>query len=164
LLKRHRDTMFADDMDHRPISIILTTLAAKSYGNEERLVDALSSILASMDMHIEQREDGKWIANPVNPAENFADRWAEDPELERSFYRWLDTARRDFGLYLNASRPTEIPEILMERLGTGTVQKAVEAMIAAAVPAAASVPAAARVEEAVAEVKSAGRGTSPYCA
>lgn len=164
LLKRHRDTMFADDMDHRPISIILTTLAAKSYGNEERLVDALSSILASMDVHIEQREDGKWIPNPVNPAENFADRWAEDPELERCFYRWLDTARRDFGLYLNASRPTEIPEILMERLGTGTVQKAVEAMIAAAVPAAASVPAVARVEEAVAEVRSAGRGTSPYCA
>lgn len=163
LLKRHRDTMFAEDMDYRPISIILTTLAAHSYGNEERLVDALSSILRTMDRHIEDRDGEKWIANPVNPAENFADRWAEDPELEAAFDRWLEAARQDFGLYLNGARSTEIPHVLAERLGSKAVRRAVEAMTAAAVGAAApAAPAIARVEEAVTKVQIAGRGTPPY--
>lgn len=29
-----------------------------------------------------------WISNPVNPNENFADKWASDPRLEQEFRRW----------------------------------------------------------------------------
>jgi len=36
ILKRHRDIMFIDRFDERPISIILTTLAAHSYIGEEQ--------------------------------------------------------------------------------------------------------------------------------
>lgn len=162
LLKRHRDTMFADDMDHRPISIILTTLAARCYDNEDTLVDALTSILTNMDIHIETREDGKWIPNPVNPAENFADRWADDPELEKSFNRWLEAARKDFGMYLNTSGPTDIPVLMSERLGKRTVEAAMKSLGVGGAVAAATVPAQARVEEAVREVKSADRGTPPW--
>lgn len=162
LLKRHRDTMFADDMDHRPISIILTTLAARSYGNEESLVDALTAILMGMDAHIEERADGKWIPNPVNPAENFADRWAEDPELEESFFRWLDAARRDFGLYLNASRPTDVPEILAKRLGTHTVEKALAAITASGAATVPAVAAAPRVKEFAEHVRESSGGTPPW--
>ena len=31
ILKRHRDIMFSEDTDNKPISIIITTLAAKAY-------------------------------------------------------------------------------------------------------------------------------------
>jgi len=41
LLKRHRDIYFAEDQDDKPISIILTTLAAHAYNDEPDLFEAL---------------------------------------------------------------------------------------------------------------------------
>ena len=38
ILKRHRDGAFADRPDVKPASIILTTLAAHAYNQEETLV------------------------------------------------------------------------------------------------------------------------------
>lgn len=55
ILKRHRDFYFREDPDNRPFSIILTTLAAKSYGNEDNLVDALLKLVRGMPEHIEER-------------------------------------------------------------------------------------------------------------
>lgn len=46
ILKRHRDGMFASRYDERPISVIITTLAAHAYNGEEKIADALYSILA----------------------------------------------------------------------------------------------------------------------
>ena len=40
--------MFADDEDSKPISIILTTLAAKTYSGEQDMHLALTNILESM--------------------------------------------------------------------------------------------------------------------
>ncbi|MEO0435225.1 MAG: nucleotidyltransferase, partial [Cyanobacteria bacterium J06656_5] len=45
ILKRHRDIMYKDDPDGKPISIILTTLAASAYQGEDILEDALERIL-----------------------------------------------------------------------------------------------------------------------
>ena len=33
------------------------------------------------------------IANPVMPEENFADKWNENPEKAREFFRWLELAK-----------------------------------------------------------------------
>jgi hypothetical protein len=43
ILKRHRDVYFQNDLDKRPVSIILTTLAALSYNNESDIFQALAS-------------------------------------------------------------------------------------------------------------------------
>ena len=48
LLKRHRDVMFKDNRDLRPISMIITTLAAHAYEGETNLHDALSHIIDRM--------------------------------------------------------------------------------------------------------------------
>ena len=96
ILKRHRDTMFAERSDDKPISIILTTLAAHSYEQEPTISDTLYSILERMDSYIEDRNGVAWIANPTDPAENFADRWQEYPERRMAFYEWLGQARKDF--------------------------------------------------------------------
>jgi len=48
LLKRHRDCMFADDGEHKPISIIITTLAAHAYNEESTISEALFSILTAI--------------------------------------------------------------------------------------------------------------------
>jgi len=123
LLKRHRDIMFADDGEDKPISIIITTLAAKSYNEEPTISAALQSILRSMDEHIEDRDGVAWIANPVNPAENFADKWAEEPKKQENFNNWLECARRDFALYLRASSFQAVPDELREALGSNLVDR-----------------------------------------
>ena len=147
LLKRHRDSMFADDSEHKPISIIITTLAAHSYNEEATISGALQSILRGMDQHIEYRGDEAWVANPVNPEENFADKWAEEPKKRKSFYNWLEEARRDFALYLRASRYDIIPETLKEALGTNLVDRTLNAGAASLLAAPAIVKAATNADE-----------------
>lgn len=123
LLKRHRDLMFADDGEHKPISIIITTLSAHAYNEESTITEALQSILTRMDQFIEYRGDEAWVANPVNPAENFADKWVEEPRKRENFYRWLEQSRRDFALYLRASSFEVVPQELKETLGRDLVDR-----------------------------------------
>lgn len=100
ILKRHRDIMFNGD-EYKPISIIITTLASKAYNKETSIVDALMNVIANMNNFVESRYDPnsgkiiKWISNPVNPEENFADKWVEQPQKEQSFYKWLNQVKQD---------------------------------------------------------------------
>lgn len=99
-LKRHRDQMFKDDNDVKPISIIITTLAARAYQGESDVESALSNILARMGGLVNQSRPR--VPNPVDPAEDFADRWSM-PEythlkLEQNFWNWLKQAQTDFSL------------------------------------------------------------------
>lgn len=97
ILKRHRDLMFADRYDERPISIIITTLAAHAYKGEDTIGKALVSILTDMDRFIGWDTHGNAvIANPTDPLENFADKWPLHPERKDAFFEWLEAARRDF--------------------------------------------------------------------
>lgn len=96
LLKRHRDVMFADDENQlKPISIIITTLAAKAYNQERELVPAFTNIVENMDRFIDEGFDGPKIMNPVDPRENFADKWGEHPERRDAFHEWLTSVRND---------------------------------------------------------------------
>ncbi|MFD2855733.1 hypothetical protein ACFSZS_14515 [Seohaeicola zhoushanensis] len=132
LLKRHRDCMFADDADYKPISIIITTLSAHAYNEEPSVSAALQGILRGMDRFIENRDGQSWVANPVNPAENFADKWADEPKKEENFRRWLEQARRDFGTYLRSSPFNSIPSPLRENLGSDLVNRTLQAVLPAA--------------------------------
>jgi hypothetical protein len=98
LLKRHRDQMFNVHLDVKPISIIITTLAARAYRGEANIADALSNILSTMGNYVNQ--DKPRVPNPVNPAEDFADRWSMKEythlKLEQNFRNWLTQAKTDF--------------------------------------------------------------------
>ena len=98
ILKRHRDSMFSRDPDVKPISIILTTLAGYAYRGEEDVHSALERILQDMHLYVYSTEPK--VPNPVNPNEDFADKW-DKPEnahlhLQKNFDQWLNAARRDF--------------------------------------------------------------------
>ena len=121
LLKRHRDTTFEGD-DDKPISIIITTLSAHTYNGETTIGAALRSILKSMHHYIEIRNGVRWISNPVNPEENFADKWVENPEKEAKFFKWLDSAQRHFGAYLTGNFG-RIPDELQQSLTETTLAK-----------------------------------------
>lgn len=99
ILKRHRDIMFKDKPDKKPSSIIISTLAAKAYNNEDNIRDVLKHIVDNMDKYIE-KENGEYkVLNPVNPLENFADKWNEDKDLKIHFYEWLKELKRSLTPY-----------------------------------------------------------------
>ncbi|MGY3361896.1 hypothetical protein ACVWZK_008559 [Bradyrhizobium sp. GM0.4] len=124
ILKRHRDIMFAGRSDERPISIILTTLAAHAYGGEAKISDALFSILNAMDRFIGQAPDGSHIvANPSDPSENFADKWRKHPERAAAFFEWLDQARHDFAHAAELSNKQLITETLAKSVGRGVADR-----------------------------------------
>jgi len=96
ILKRHRDKMFSDNPEIKPISIIISTLSAHAYHGEPTIGYALLSILDRMEDGIE-RDGQKWIIkNPTDVLENFADKWETNPERAEAFYAWLSQAREDF--------------------------------------------------------------------
>lgn len=115
ILKRHRDHMFEGRPEVRPISVIITTLAAHSYNGEETTGQALAAILAGMDTHILRQAGRYWIANPTDALENFADKWAEHPERAAAFFEWLERARQEFAY---AARSTD-RKIIAETFGQG---------------------------------------------
>ncbi|MCQ2369488.1 MAG: nucleotidyltransferase [Paludibacteraceae bacterium] len=102
ILKRHRDVMFNGDND-KPISIIITTLAAYAYNGEYNLVDGLSNVVNKMEKFIRVTNGNYVISNPVNTEENFADKWVGNPKKRDNFYKWLNKVKEDVNLMCNLS-------------------------------------------------------------
>ena len=154
LLKRNRDLHFnrPEIVDHAPISIIITTLAAHLYGGESDMYSALVGIVGRLHGHaglvenraihaslaalglVQRLPDGRWyIANPVNPAENFADRWHEgDHARAQAFFSWLDAVQRDLLNFRADSDPGLLTENLSRVLGTAVVGKHVGVLLPSA--------------------------------
>lgn len=127
LLKRHRDICFEHDSDNSPISVIITTLAAKAYNGEENLYLAICNILNHMEEYIEIRDGIYWIANPVSEEENFADKWQIYTKRKDAFYGWLKKAKRDFiTLPMNTAGIDSIASELEKILGEAPVKRAVK--------------------------------------
>lgn len=130
LLKRHRDIMF-DGIDYKPISVIITTLAAKSYKGTLNLYDELQNILLHMGDFIEIINGQFMIRNPVEPNENFADKWNSDKNRARNFFKWLEQAKSDFVSTLNSESGLDnILDFGGKILGEAPVGRAIKAYAA----------------------------------
>jgi Second Messenger Oligonucleotide or Dinucleotide Synthetase domain len=98
IAKRHRDIMFADDPDAAPLSVIITTLASRSYEwcvrNREydTELELVLDVIHHMPDTIEVRYvDGgvQWfIWNETTAGENFAEKWNRRPKRAEAFYAW----------------------------------------------------------------------------
>ncbi len=120
LLKRHRDVRFSQSEveNFKPISMIISVLAAKCYQNETTIFETLRNLITRLEQQANQltaqfiynqldasslyslitrTQDGKWIiSNPTNPGENFADRWHEDDHAGvKAFFQWIGWLRDD---------------------------------------------------------------------
>ena len=118
MFKRHRDIMFAGKPDVKPISIIITTLAARAYQGETDLWEATRNVLDKMGGLVNPQAPR--VPNPVNPEEDFADKWSTQEgranRLEENFQLWLAQARSDFEA-LASSRDTEfIADMAVQKL------------------------------------------------
>lgn len=134
ILKRHRDMVFANNPDVRPISVILTTLSAHAYDGQETIGEALVAILSRMDHHIHTDGFTYRIPNPTDSLENFADKWADHPERRDAFYSWLETARRDFFHAASVSNRNSITDTVAPRMGRELAERARDRVIAPVAP------------------------------
>lgn len=117
LLKRSRDIMFEKDIDDKPISIIITTLAGKAYSNQADLFETISSLVIDIPKYIEDRNGEAWVTNPANPDENFAEKWEEHPHRKRNFYDWLDNLRKKLNDLRECSTISYTENILFDLFG-----------------------------------------------
>lgn len=125
-LKRHRDLYFSASPEDRPASIIITTLAAMAYSGHGSIYEVLIDITAKMPELVESRDGVLWVPNPVQPDENFADRWRERPSRAERFFEWIEAVYADFS-DLGADRGIErIIEKLGTSLGEASVGRAAE--------------------------------------
>ena len=116
ILKRHRDIRYNGD-DDKPISILITTLAALAYDDEKDLVEALLHVVPKMRSLIRQKDGLWWVANPVNPSENFADKWNEVPRKASLFIEWLEAVEREFNQLLQSSDLPQLGKYLLTNFG-----------------------------------------------
>lgn len=151
LLKRHRDIRFSDGpwADARPISMIITTLAARIYQNEPDTRSALINIVNTLAAYapllvqggqieehvakmriIEKGGEGRWyIPNPVNPDENFADKWHEnDNRKAKAFFQWANWLQADLTQILNNIKDEKVTTTLKSAFGSKSVERAIEAL------------------------------------
>lgn len=137
ILKRHRDIKFAssskEEKENKPISVIITTLAAKSYSGEQNIVDGLQNVINNMANHIADYnpftgQKMKWIANPINHEENFADKWI-DPvtrqpnKKQTTFYNWLSELQKDMQTLGQQTSRRMIIEAMERPFGKELVRK-----------------------------------------
>lgn len=124
ILKRHRDTMFADDPTDKPISIIISSLAAHAYEGEETIGYTLLSILSRMKNAIEHDGSKYIIRNPTDALENFADKWEEHPERAQAFFTWLEQANEDFAAAGRLVEHRRMSSVLAKRMGSDVTDQA----------------------------------------
>ena len=154
LMKRNRDLHFnrLEKIDHAPISIIITTLAAHLYQGEIDTYAALAGIVGRLQGHaalvegraidpslatrglIRRLPDGRWyVGNPVNPAENFADRWHEDDHARaRAFFSWVTGLQKDLLNLQTDTNPRLLKENLTRVLGKAAVAKHFDVLVPSA--------------------------------
>jgi len=153
ILKRHRDVRFdhAEMSDIKPISMIITTLVTKvAERNPNKSIsvfDLLQMVISSFETvktlcesymrydafeesFIKRRNNGEWeIINPVDPNENFADKWHENgSERAKAFFIWTDWLKQDLiSPLLSNDSITAFPS-LSKGLGRDSVQRVYEKM------------------------------------
>ena len=128
LLKRHRDLEFGEDKD-KPISMIITVLAAKAYrlagngGIYSTMIDIANNLVNMMEI----RNGNRVVLNPVHPLEDFTDRWRRNDgnKKEENFYSWVKKLQQDLSK-LTALNRVELGKALKEMFGDFAVEKAWE--------------------------------------
>lgn len=129
LLKYHRNKMFEKRDDKlKPISMIVTILAAKAYTGQDDLSDALVSVVNGLREQIEyDLNENPHIFNPTNNSEDFTDKWQDHPERKDAFFEWLRSVESDLGT-TNQTEIMQWHERLSNIYGANRVQNAFEAL------------------------------------
>lgn len=151
ILKRHRDVYFSKKQNGgtlKPISAIITTVVASIASTAPaslNVFDLLKYVLSEFNIYskrqilneaefnnfyknknIVQRIEGNWvIENPVNPEDNLADSWNENPLMAKTFFDWTKCVSTDF-LESYEKRDEEYVALLESALGSDFVRRSID--------------------------------------
>ncbi|MCA4131298.1 nucleotidyltransferase [Arthrobacter sp. M4] len=129
ILKRHRDIYFADDLDDRPPSSLITTLAGLSYIGETDLITATMAAVQRMPDHVEKRSGQYWVENPVCAGENFADKWNDYEARRLKFETWRAAVEEDLISFMEETNgAVALHERIAKAFGNAPVEEAVKAI------------------------------------
>lgn len=134
LCKRHRDVWFyTREPELAPISIILTTLLAKSYAycvgkslydNEfDLLVDVLRHSTDFVEVGFIDGIERYYVWNETTIHENFAEKWTDNPCLARSFFAWHQQAVADLSNLVFSGGLDQIRQSMSPMFGEQVVSK-----------------------------------------
>ena len=139
VLKRHRDIYFnerqKDLVEFKPISILLTTLAAKSYrdiaksqNSYSNPYDLMVDIITNMVQYIDL-EYGKYIVvNPTNEKENFAEKWNKSELYGHAFLQWQKSALLEIKSLRELQGLDKLQLSLEESYGKNYAQKVIASL------------------------------------
>ena len=89
------------------------------------MLDALTHIAGSMTLYIKGGPGNRVVENPVNPSENFADRWKPDNNKEKNFYDWIAKLQADINrIHLSAGNGQDKIKALFDEIFGEKVAKA----------------------------------------
>ncbi|MDI3321418.1 nucleotidyltransferase domain-containing protein [Pinibacter soli] len=92
LIKRYRDIYFEHKSEFATSSIIITTIAAGFYRGENSIFGTIDSILTRIqqESRLPQFKTSRLkVTNPVNPNEDFSEKWDSDPRLYQHFLAFV---------------------------------------------------------------------------
>jgi hypothetical protein len=90
LIKRYRDIYFQKDDRYRTSSIVLTTIAGLYYQGEESIFDTVEAIIMRLQQETALSSKRIKVLNPVNPQEDFTDKWEEEPQYYVEFRKFCN--------------------------------------------------------------------------
>ena len=119
--------MYLDEkinIDNKPISIIITTIMAELYDENDSILDLLYKFAFKFESCFEYDAYGNIIIkNPVNSKENFADKWITHPERKDAFYTWVKKVKADLieSNFLGLNGQIEQADYLKSIFGTTVI-------------------------------------------
>ncbi|HHY68152.1 MAG TPA: nucleotidyltransferase [Alicyclobacillus sp.] len=100
LMKRYRDVYFGDEPEKLgPISIVLSTLAARNYDGQGSVTDTISFVLSGILREIEEAKylgSRVYVCNPSNPREDLSEKWDSHPERYEAFVQFIQDFQKEW--------------------------------------------------------------------
>ncbi len=139
IAKRHRDIHFIDeDPSLAPLSIIITTLASRSYeycvtnfeydGEMDLVCDVFRRMPDMMQTAVVDGRINWFLWNQTTAGENFAEKWNKDPRRAVAFNAWHRQALSDLEKLNTAQGLDEIRRLLGGVFGNAPAAKAMDAL------------------------------------
>ena len=69
------------------------------------------------------------VSNPVNPEENFADKWPTHPKRRENFYKWLASVKRDVDDIIGGVGKIQIQDKMVRVFGNEVMTRASSLMV-----------------------------------
>ncbi|MCK9220678.1 MAG: nucleotidyltransferase [Bacteroidales bacterium] len=124
LIKRYRDIYFIKDDTYKTSSIILTTIAGVFYSGEESIFETIDKIITTIRAKVNEPIVRLKIVNPVNPNEDFTDKWDTEPEYYTEFKKFAIHLYNEWQKLKNELGVLEEGDIMKGLFGNETFVKA----------------------------------------